>query len=343
MRDNWVLLLGSNVIGLVAVVAYKALVTVRINVEIDYVSHIIGLAAGAIRVNFITYGVGLPYIIWWILRHDQHWSMLVMAGCLGLVVLFYLSRIKMPLESQLASKAFWLMFIGLGLVVFGLGYAIFLLNADVWFTSTSLGNRIAVAAAIGVAIVLVGGAGWVSTLLRQERQRKRVFCLLITVLCVCGFLINNTLASFWRTAYSRQQEIIRDMRQYTPALSPGSTLILDGACLEYGGAYIFTGGRDIAGIVKMAYDDPSLHATAIVQNPKIEEQGISILTYRREIFYPYSEKLLVYNADQKRTYPLIDAGATRRYFQQSNFNPDRDCPPGFAWGWNNPAMKQATP
>jgi hypothetical protein len=334
MRANRAVLLGCNLIALAGVVVYKALVTVRVNVEIDFVSHIIGLVTGAFRVSYGSYGIGLPYIVWWILRNNPDWMMLAVATVLGLVTFAYLLRVMIPPEFQLLSRTLWLKFVGFGLVVFGLGYAIFLVNADVWFTSASLGNRIAIAAALGVAIVLMSTLGWMSALLPTEQLRKSVFCLLITLLCIAGFLINNTLASFWRTAYGRQQEIIRDIRQNIPTLSPGSILILDGTCLEHGGAYIFTGGRDIAGVMIIAYHDKSLRATAILQEPKIGEQGVMIFTYRRETYYPYSEKLLLYNAGEKRVYQLTDATAARHYFQHSHFNPDEDCPPGFAWGWN---------
>jgi hypothetical protein len=333
-RTRWLLLLAGNVAALTLVVAYKALVTVRVNVEMDFVSHVAGLVAGAVRVNYGTYGLGLPYLIWWILRHRPDLPTLAVAGVLGLVIFTYLWHVTRWSRSALPNKTTWLKLIGLGVVVFGLGYAVFLVNADVWFTSASLGNRIAIAAALGVALTLVGGLGWASGLLMGKQARGDLFCMLITLLCMSGFLVTNTLGLFWGEAYRRQQQIISDVRQVLPALPAGSAVILDGACLEHGGAYVFTGGRDVAGIMAIVYHDRSLRATSIDQDARVAESGVLISTYRRETIYPYGERLFLYNVEQKKVYRLINAAAARAYFRGSTFRPERDCPPGFAWGWN---------
>jgi hypothetical protein len=112
-------------------------------------------------------------------------------------------------------------------------------------------------------------------------------------------------------------------------------LILDGVCLERGGAYLFTGKRDLASALWMAYQDQSLQATVLSSSPHIGEQGLSIVTYKRNDFYPYGEKLLIYNFSEKKLYPLGNAERTGEYFERTGFVPEEDCPPGFAWGWND--------
>src|SRR5262249_30202937 len=143
------------------------------------------------------------------------------------------------------SRATWRVCILTGLVVFGLGYAIFLSTDRIAFSSAGLDNRVAIAAAIGVAFLFVGGVGWLSSLFHSVYSAKRVFCILVSLLCACGFLVINTVAIFWTTAYRQQQVILADIRERIPALSPGSTLIVAGICPEIGPAVVFR-SQDLA-------------------------------------------------------------------------------------------------
>jgi hypothetical protein len=328
-------LFAVNLLALMLVIGFKVLVTVRTNVETDLLTHLVYLVTGAFRVNFVTYGLGLPYILGWILFHQTNWTLVAVGVILGLFIFRYLYSIVGQPEHELFEKTKWWKLTFLGLVVFGLGYAIFVFNADLWFTSTSLGNRIAIAAAIGVAITFSGLAGWKSSLLPQ-RWVRTAFCIVISLLASSGFLIINTLASFWASAYQGQQHILNEIQENITALPSGSTLILDGACLERGGAYLFTGKRDLASALWIAYRDQSLNATILSNSPEVEEEGLFIQTYKSNDFYPYREELLIYNVSQKKVYTLSNVNMAKKYFENSGFVPEQDCPPGFAWGWNDP-------
>lgn len=334
-RRKFLSLFAVNLVALLMVVAFKAIVTVRTNVDTDFLTHLLYLVTGAVRVNFLTYGVGLPYIVGWILSQQLNWSLVAVGSMLGLITFGYLYAIaRQTGENKLFDQKNGWNLVILGLGVFGLGYAIFAFNADVWFTSTSLGNRVAIAAALGVAIVFVGIAGLLSLILLQKWEHT-AFCLFVSLLASSGFLIINTLASFWVTAYQGQQALLHEMQKNIPALPAGSTLILDGVCLERGGAYLFTGNRDLASVLWMAYDDQSLKATVISNSPQITEQGLSIPVYKKIDFYPYGKDLLIYNFPQKKLYGLSSADKARQYFERTGFAPEQECPPGFAWGWNS--------
>jgi hypothetical protein len=125
------------------------------------------------------------------------------------------------------------------------------------------------------------------------------------------------------------------MQANVSVLPSGSTLILDGVCLERGGAYLFTGKRDLASALWMAYRDQSLNATILASSPQIGEHGLSILTYKSNDFYRYGEDLLIYNFSEKQLYALTNATIARQYFEHTGFVPEQQCPPGFAWGWND--------
>ena len=334
-RRSAILLLAGNWIALAGVVVFKAAVTVRADAGLDMLPHLLGLVTGSLRVNFGTYGLGLPYVVGWIIAHNRS-GLLAGAGVLGLLVFVYLNRAVGPSSTTLPGRRAWAALIGLGLLVFALGHAIFAASTDIWFTSTSLGNRVAIAAAVGVALVFVAACGWAAAWLPGAQTGRQAFCLCVALLCAAGFLVNNTLAQFWIGAYQQQQRIVSDIRLTLPDLPARSTLILDGVCLEHGGAYAFTGKRDVAALLQMAYADPNLWATAITTTPRVEPGQLSVFTYRDWDSYPYGDTLLVYNDRQKEAHRLADLSAAQQYFQASGFVPERDCPPGFAWGWNTP-------
>lgn len=323
-----------TLLGLGLVLAYKAQVTVRLNLEAGLLDHLINLARGAIWVSFGTYGAGLPLVVAWILRHRPDGPTLALAALTGGLAGGYLYGILRSRAGGLPGRRYWAGLVAAGLVVFAAGYAVFVANGDVWFTSASLGNRIAVAAALGVAMVFAGAAGWVSTWLPARQAQAALFCTLVAGLAGTGFLITNTLAQFWGQAYDRQQAILSELRHTLPAPPPESTLILDGECLEQGGAYVFTGGRDLAGLVGLLYQDRSLWATAIIERPEVTPEGVTVHTYRKESFYPFGPKLFAYHIPTATAYPLDDFRAAQHYFQESGFDPEQDCGPGFAWGGN---------
>lgn len=333
-RARLTFLLGSNLLALLVVIGFKLATSVRVGIDTDLLSHLINLVVGAVRVNYGAYGLGLPYIIWWIMRHDPNWLILASGGALGLIVFAYLHYVTRRPEDVWPGKTTWLKYVALGLVVFGLGFAIFLFNADVWFTSAGQGNRVAIAAALGVAMSFVGGIGWVTSLLPVARYRRHLFSLLVAFLALSGFLINNTLATFWISAYQQQQAILKDIHEHLPLLPAGSTLILDGTCPEVGPAPVFQSAKDLAGALVISYGDPSLYAIAVTPDLTIGETGIIMRSLSGKDYgtYPYTERLLLYNYEQKLIYRLVDAGAAHSYFEL--LRPEHPCPPGFAWGWN---------
>src|SRR5688572_26422553 len=235
-------LLGSNLIALVAVLIFKRLTTIRIGDSPvsfgEYTYWILRRAVAlhspdyeaglnikrALEVNYGDYGLGLPRVVWKILREYPDPAILVLGGFLGLIIFSYLYRtIASQGRTEAISQSGMMKWIVGGVAVFALGYAIFLTNYNVIFTPTGIGNRTAIAAAVGIALSWVGGLGWLSTFLSARYWRQRVFCALITLLGVSGFLINNTIATFWMVAYRQERMILADIFQRFPSLPVGST------------------------------------------------------------------------------------------------------------------------
>jgi len=337
------LLTVATAIALGAAVAFKLWVSVRVGVGVEggLVPHAAWLATGALQLNFGTYGVGLPYLVLWIGRFSRDWPTIVLSGvCFGLIYWYVLHLVRQERSPMVhvRSSRYATVFVIVGFVVFGLGYVIFLSSGDVWFTSTSLGNRINIAAAIGVATCFIGTIGWTINLVPCMVWRERLMAGSVAMLCGVGILITNTLGGFWVDAYQQQERITANVVSQLGELPPQRILLLDGVCLERGGAYVFTGQRDLAGRLRIIYDDPSLWATAPSQPPVLEEDYLVVHTYETDV-YSYDDKLVVYDYRTGRVYPLSSREVAQQYYDTLGFNHERECPPGFAWGWGENTLR----
>jgi hypothetical protein len=325
---------------LIALLGFKALTTVRTGPILESLADIVRTAFSmnysengyglnylrALQISYVDYGLALPQVLATILREGPLAEMLIMAVLLGVSMYGYLSRSssEVPLEIPGFGRIFqWL---GAGLVLFGLGYAIFLTNYNVLFTTTGIGNRTAMAAAVGVAVSMVGGILILCRVL-PGAFRRQLFCLSVATLGASGFLINNHIASYWIDAYRMEQAIIVEVEQAFPSLPAGSTLILDGVCPYRGPAVVFESNWDLAGVLMMRYGDYSLRADVVSPNMRIEADGLYTTIYGDERFYPYGN-LFVYHFGRDIVYQLSSYEIALLYFQ--NFTPDlaNGCPPG---------------
>jgi hypothetical protein len=223
----------------------------------------------------------------------------------------------------------WLTLGGAGLAVFALGYAIFLTNQQILFTSTGISNRINIAAATGVAMLFVAVFGWVATRRGQVGARRAVFGLLVALVCLCGFVINNTLARYWIEAYRREEEILAAIEARLPALQRGTTLILDGVCPYIGPAVVFESNWDLAGALGVRYREPGLRAAVVTPNMVLEEDALSTLLYENLYArYPYGENLLLFDYRTGQVHRLRDYEAARRQIEWDDPERTNGCPRG---------------
>jgi hypothetical protein len=178
-----------------------------------------------------------------------------------------------------------------------------------------------IAAALGCALVLVGVSGWVS--LRFSRSwRRSAFSALISSLCVSGFVVNSALATFWIVAWQRQLEVVANIRQALPELAPGTTLILGGVCPYVGPAIVFESSWDLAGALRVAYQDRSLRADVIAANFRLDEDGLWTQLYGKSSFYAYGDDLLLFEHGTGTVRRLTNADTARTYVSKRISCPD---------------------
>jgi hypothetical protein len=326
---NLLILMGPNMLALAAVMLFKAMVTTRMQ-SASLKEHVIWFLAflkNAV-VTTITgeYGLHLPVVLWRCIRDYSSPMILVVGVAVGLITFWYLVRIVSRSEDQWVDRVDMFKLMACGVVIFGLGYSIFLTNFDAAVSMTGMDNHTAMAAAVGLALLAVGGIGWMSTWLPVVAWRRGSFYALISLGCASGFIIINTLALFWSTASHRQETILSEIRQHVPPLPAGSTLVLDGVCPYVGPAPVFEGFYDLTGALHLIYQDQTLKADIVTPKMEVRQDGLYTTMYGESVGpYPY-RNLFVYNYGRKETYLLADAEAARTYLQ--TFNPDRSsgCP-----------------
>jgi hypothetical protein len=313
------ILLASQLIGLAVLTKFKAASERTHNEGIlgqllryDYSRNI---KAGLVT-HFGSYGVAMPRKLFRILRDYPDATILLSGALLGLLIFLYLRRVAELSESDPPGNSVWVMLIPLGLIVFGLGYCVFLGVGNISFSTTGISNRTAIAAAIGVAMCFVGLVGFFTSLLRTGAMRQVAFCLLVALLCVAGFIINNTIAGFWAAAYDREREVINDIRSAFSTIPEGSTLMLDGVCPYIGPAIVFDNQWDLEAALRIAYSDPGIRADIVRPNMEVGDEGLSTSSYGFwKAPHPYGDGLIVYHYGEKKKYVMKDAHTAREYFE----------------------------
>ena len=334
------LLVAINVVLLAGLSAFKVRTTVRLGAEHGLRAQVVDIARRAVRrdldrreyglngvnaarVHFRDYGVLLPVNALRLARHAPA-AVLVLTLVFGILTCAYLAATldgsRWPVPRQWAG-----LLLG-GIVVFALGYAIFLTNYNVQFTTTGIANRTAIVATLGAAMGIAGGLGWLIAYVRSARARSLTFAGLVAVYAGGGFLCVNAIANYWIEADGAERRILGDIRQRFPTLAPESALILDGVCPYIGPAIVFEADWDLAGALQVMYGDSTLKANVLTPRFRLEADALSFSIYGQWTKYPYSSRLLVYTPRTGELHPITDRKAAEAYFGKALAA--WSCPPG---------------
>ena len=199
--------------------------------------HAAYVTSGAIKVNFGTYGVGLPYVLWWILDHRFSVVVLGTGVVVGVLVFLYLRGVR---DRQSLSPAqvgirwpLWRELVAAGLFLIAAGYGLFVVTGQIYMTSVGIDNRVNIVPALGMAILVVGLL-LRATELVDARWRSTAFTLGVAALATAGVIVTNTIASYWESAYTRQQEVMARLERALPQDPSDTIVLLDRICPEIG-------------------------------------------------------------------------------------------------------------
>lgn len=323
--------IGPDVAALCIVIAYKVVTAAQSGVPADYPRYLLWLITGSIVMNFGAYGLRLPQAVAWSLR-NVGWTTLAVGSGMAIGTFAYLVTVGRRQNASWPTRAGWGRLIAIGLVLFLLGYSIFLVNARILFTSTGINNRVSIAASLGVAVSIVGTFGLITVLTRLGGiWRAGIFAALVSLLCLSGFLITNALGRSWTEAWQRQQVVLEDIRAHAPRPEPGSVFILDGACPYVGPAIVFESNWDLAGALEVVFNDPTIRADVTSADLKVGSKGLSTTLYgTHHAYYPYGDHLFVYDFERATLTTLPDAHSALTYFAGRGVDSTSLCPTGWA-------------
>lgn len=320
---NHTVFIAINFIVMIYLLIFKLFTTTRLGI-LNYPKDLIQIITSIFHVNYFTLGINLPNMWAQSIRWYSNPSIIAIALIIYVVVCFYLySIVNNPKEIFPSSK--WMRTLTiLSIPTFILGYAIFFGNNKVGFSPTGIDNRVTIAAAIGVACTIIGCVGWLSKFFSQTIA-KLVFCTTIAFICSGGFITINALSLFWQNAYTQQQIVLDDIQAHFPYIPRNTTLILDGVCPYDGPAIVFESQWDLRGALQIIYNDTTLKADIVSPRLKVSDTGISTQIYTFPSTYEY-ENLVIYNYKQKKKFPISDAQAANKYFEQYNRDKNNFCP-----------------
>ena len=299
--------------------------------------HIGYVTSGAVKVNLGTYGIGLPYVVWWILDNRFSWIAVAVSIVVGALVFLYLRARAREGESLVGSRGvrwpLWLELVAAGVVLIAVGYGLFVVTGQIYMTSVGIDNRVNAVPALGMAVIAVGLLLRATEWARVE-WRSTVLAAGVACLASAGALITTTIADYWESAYSRQQQVMAQLERALPPDPSGSTILLDGVCPEIGPGVVYYGTYDLEAALQTRYRDRSIRGVLLTDDVRATRAGLDIgttwLRTERRLFR-YGQGVLAFDSVTGSLRPMPDRQAALDYLEET---PRIHCPPrrGFAWG-----------
>jgi hypothetical protein len=311
--------IGSQYLVIVGVVVFKV-ATATGGPDPNYLFHLARLVFGAAATNFGTYLVAFPHTTWWGLRNATPGTLIVSA-LVGVVVFGYLSMPSLAFVSH--ERKLWVRLAGFGVIAFVLGYGLALLTGRIGFSSTGILNRAAIGAAMGLAAVVVGLIGVVSSWGRRPSTRRHLYAGGIALYCSASTLVVGVLGAYWVAAWPPQEQVLEEIRAAMPELPSESTLLLHGTCPYVGPAIVFESHWDLAGALQVLYRDPTLEAD-VTGRMTVASEGVATSVYgpKTSAFHRFGPRLMLFDTRTSSVIRLMDGSTLSAYLAK---HPAPDC------------------
>lgn len=329
-RPPWrgLIVLGSNGVAVVSLLIIKALLAsrgVREGTPLAYLDLVHRQMLAAVEISYLHHVLKIPFTVWQIIVHYATFREVIMGVIIGVFLIGCISHAdEAALTVTSIQPARMLVYSGLGVIVFAAGFSLYPPTP----TMAGINNRAANAAAVGVALSLVGATGWIACQLSANRTlRARLFAAGIAILGVSGFFTCNTVAAFWVESYHRQLKILGSIKEQFPTMPAGTSLMLDGTCPYYGPAIVFDTSWDLAGALQLTYGHRDIRADVLHSRVRADKRGLVVISYDTGELYPY-ERLFVYHFGLRKAYFLRDAAAVQTYLTDTKPAALKECPAG---------------
>jgi hypothetical protein len=318
---------GAIVVAVAVVILVKALWAPRAaKMEIG-LGYIVWVSHYVVKAFVYSYGyhlLELPSTVWHALREYYDSTTVITASFIGIAILVRLyTSWDGPSAAAMTSRAKMLVYLGCGIVLFVAGYSL----VPITPAKNGVNNRAAIAGTLGVALSIVGLLGILASL-AADRWRRTLFSAVVASIGMSGAVIIDVLANFWVESYRRQNELLSDIRSHIPAISAGTTLILDGVCRYNGPAPVFEFPWDLSSALSIYYGHVGIRADTVTRGLIVGPNGLIVPSGAGPTLYPFGQ-LDVYHFGRKATYALSDAQTARSYFDNISTDLATRCPPDF--------------
>lgn len=279
---------AMDVAVLIAAVLYKTSIPGGVEAPSDLLMHSLRLLTGSIAISFGSYGIGLVEASRWAVAVAGIPTLIATAFVMTAVFVHLMRCTTQPwLGPRGAVKL-----AAFGFATFLLGYSMFVFTTRIYFTSSGIANRVAIAGAVGFAMVAIASVSLASSLLHSEVAKRISFSLLIAVLCGAGLLVTAGLADQWSLAWQREQEVLEVMSEVQ--VPEGATVLLDGVCPYVGPAPVFESNWDLTGALEILYDDSDIEADVTTTRHSLEPTGVTTEIYGSiRAHYAYGNDLIL--------------------------------------------------
>lgn len=220
-------------------------------------------------------------------------------------------------------RPIWLL--AAGLIVFAIGHVALLAAAGLTFSAIGMANRVLVAAAIGVALLILAGIATVTNALPQ-RARKAAVCAATAALVAAGAYRIWMIERYWTEAPALQARILENARHDLRAVPAGSTVIVDGICPYHGPAVVFETWWDLGPALTLMLGR-KLEADLLNGRSQLQPDGLRTWVYGDSRLYPFGSDLYLYNPALRSHVGLSDLASARSAIARWG-TPWRKCPPG---------------
>ena len=214
----------------------------------------------------------------------------------------------------------------IGIAVFVLGHTPFLINSQIAFAPTGMGNRVLVPMAIGVAIATAGALALAASKLAGANA-KRAFATAVSLIVLLGAWRTEQIYDYWAQTSSIERRLLATAAADLRTLPANSTVIIDGVCPYHGPGVVLETWWDATGMLTLALRRP-VTADTSTDRMQITPTGLTTTIYGDSTFYRYGPNLYAYDPRRHLLVRLTDGRATEAYFSSAAAT-RQPCPPGY--------------
>jgi hypothetical protein len=251
------------------------------------IRHIGRLVLTAVGVQLGSYGLLLPHSVWWALQRAET-AGLVAALAIGIAALFLFRRV---VPEHGVPRAESQRFLVAGLVVFALGWSIFLTTSRFSFTSTGIETRMGIGGAVGASMLVVGSVTFGASMV-PTRMRRDLTAGILAAVCAGFALITLTVSSYWVRATGRAEELA-DRLAVELEDRDFDVVLLAGQCPYLGPAVVFESSWDLHGALAVRLGRSDFLADVVTRRASPQDGAITIPIYEWSATYRLTEGTLV--------------------------------------------------